>query len=220
MPGWDVRVLDAEAPGTARELAPGEIGALAIKLPLPPGALTTLWEADDLFVRSYMSAFPDFYQTGDAGFIDADGYIHVMTRTDDIINVAGHRLSTGGIEEVLAAHPDVAECAVIGVADALKGQVPLGLLVLKAGVKRSWEEVEREAVQLVRDRVGPVASFKTALVVAGLPKTRSGKILRGTMRRIADGEDYPLPATIDDPAILGEIDATLARAGYGRRQPA
>jgi propionyl-CoA synthetase len=220
VPGWDVRVLDAEAPGTARELAPGEIGALAIKLPLPPGALTTLWEADDLFVRSYMSAFPDFYQTGDAGFIDADGYIHVMTRTDDIINVAGHRLSTGGIEEVLAAHPDVAECVVIGVADALKGQVPLGLLVLKAGVKRSWEEVEREAVQLVRDRVGPVASFKTALVVAGLPKTRSGKILRGTMRRIADGEDYPLPATIDDPAILGEIDATLARAGYGRRQPA
>jgi propionyl-CoA synthetase len=220
VPGWDVRVLDAEAPGTARELAPGEIGALAIKLPLPPGALTTLWEADDHFVRSYMSAFPDFYQTGDAGFIDADGYIHVMTRTDDIINVAGHRLSTGGIEEVLAAHPDVAECAVIGVADALKGQVPLGLLVLKAGVKRSWEEVEREAVQLVRDRVGPVASFKTALVVAGLPKTRSGKILRGTMRRIADGEDYPLPATIDDPAILGEIDAILASAGYGRRQPA
>ena len=220
VPGWDVRVLDAEAPGAARELAPGEIGALAIKLPLPPGALTTLWEADDHFVRSYMSAFPDFYQTGDAGFIDADGYIHVMTRTDDIINVAGHRLSTGGIEEVLAAHPDVAECAVIGVTDELKGQVPLGLLVLKAGVKRSWEEVEREAVQLVRDRVGPVASFKTALVVAGLPKTRSGKILRGTMRRIADGEDYPFPATIDDPAILREIDATLARAGYGRRQPA
>jgi len=213
-------VLDAEAPGAARELASCEIGALAIKLPLPPGALTTLWEADDHFVRSYMSAFPDFYQTGDAGFIDADGYIHVMTRTDDIINVAGHRLSTGGIEEVLAAHPDVAECAVIGVTDELKGQVPLGLLVLKAGVKRSWEEVEREAVQLVRDRVGPVASFKTALVVAGLPKTRSGKILRGTMRRIADGEDYPFPAPIDDPAILREIDATLARAGYGRRQPA
>jgi propionyl-CoA synthetase len=211
VPGWDVRVLDAGA----RELAPGEIGALAVKLPLPPGALQTLWQADDNFVRSYMSAFPGFYQTGDAGFIDADGYIHVMTRTDDIINVAGHRLSTGGIEEVLAAHPDVAECAVIGVADALKGQVPLGLLVLKAGTARSADEIEREAIELVRDRIGPVASFKTALVVAGLPKTRSGKILRGTMRKIADGEDYPLPATIDDPAILGEIDKALEKAGYG-----
>jgi propionyl-CoA synthetase len=224
VPGWDVRVLDAEAvgveaQGSVRELAAGEIGALAIKLPLPPGALPTLWQADDRFVDSYMKAFPGFYQTADAGFIDTDGYIHVMTRTDDIINVAAHRLSTGEIEEVLAAHPDVAECAVIGVADALKGQVPLGLLVLKAGVKRSLDEVEREAVQLVRDRIGPVASFKTALVVAGLPKTRSGKILRGTMRRIADGEDYPLPATIDDPAILGEIDAALARGGYARRPP-
>jgi len=225
VPGWDVRVLDAEAvgaeaQGTVRELAAGEIGALAIKLPLPPGALPTLWQADDRFVDSYMKAFPGFYQTADAGFIDTDGYIHVMTRTDDIINVAAHRLSTGEIEEVLAAHPDVAECAVIGVADALKGQVPLGLLVLKAGVKRSPDEVEREAVQLIRDRIGPVASFKTALVVAGLPKTRSGKILRGTMRRIADGEDYPLPATIDDPAVLGEIDAALARGGYARRPPA
>jgi len=224
VPGWDVRVLDAEgvgaeAQGTVRELAAGEIGALAIKLPLPPGALPTLWQADDRFVDSYMKAFPGFYQTADAGFIDTDGYIHVMTRTDDIINVAAHRLSTGEIEEVLAAHPDVAECAVIGVADALKGQVPLGLLVLKAGVKRSPDEVEREAVQLIRDRIGPVASFKTALVVAGLPKTRSGKILRGTMRRIADGEDYPLPATIDDPAVLGEIDAALARGGYARRPP-
>jgi propionyl-CoA synthetase len=225
VPGWDVRVLDAEAvgaeaQGAVRELAAGEIGALAIKLPLPPGALPTLWQADDRFVDSYMNAFPGFYQTADAGFIDTDGYIHVMTRTDDIINVAAHRLSTGEIEEVLAAHPDVAECAVIGVADALKGQVPLGLLVLKAGVERSSEEVEREVVQLVRDRIGPVASFKTALVVAGLPKTRSGKILRGTMRKIADGEDYPLPATIDDPAVLGEIDAALARGGYARRPPA
>ena len=207
VPGWDVRVLDAEAAGIADELPAGEIGAIAVKLPLPPGALLTLWQADDRFVDSYMKAFPGFYQTADAGFIDADGYIHVMTRTDDIINVAAHRLSTGEIEEVLAAHPDVAECAVIGVADALKGQVPLGLLVLKAGVERPPDEVEREAIELVRDRVGPIASFKTALVVAGLPKTRSGKILRGTMRRIADGEDYPLPATIDDPAILGEIDA-------------
>jgi propionyl-CoA synthetase len=163
-----------------------------------------------------MRAFPGFYQTGDAGFIDADGYIHVMTRTDDIINVAGHRLSTGGIEEVLAAHPDVAECAVIGVADALKGQVPMGFLVLKAGVKRPPDQVEREVIQLVRDRVGPVASFKTALVVAGLPKTRSGKILRGTMRKIADGEDYSLPATIDDPAILDIIDKALAGVGYGK----
>ena len=217
VPGWDIRVLDAEAEGTARELHAGEIGALAVKLPLPPGALPTLWQADDAFVRSYLSTFPGFYQTGDAGLIDTDGYIHVMTRTDDIINVAAHRLSTGEIEEVLAAHPDVAECAVIGVSDALKGQVPLGLLVLKAGVKRSADDIEREAVALVRGRIGPVASFKTALVVAGLPKTRSGKILRGTMRRIADGEDYPLPATIDDPAVLGEINAALANAGYGKR---
>jgi propionyl-CoA synthetase len=214
VPGWDVRVLDAETAGVADELPAGEIGAIAVKLPLPPGALLTLWQADDRFVDSYMKAFPGFYQTADAGFIDADGYIHVMTRTDDIINVAAHRLSTGEIEEVLAAHPDVAECAVIGVADALKGQVPLGLLVLKAGVKRPHEEVEREAIELVRDRVGPIASFKTALVVAGLPKTRSGKILRGTMRRIADGEDYPVPATIDDPATLGEITDALKKAGY------
>jgi propionyl-CoA synthetase len=217
VPGWDIRVLDAEAEGTPRELAAGEIGALAVKLPLPPGALPTLWQADDAFVRSYLSTFPAFYQTGDAGLIDADGYIHVMTRTDDIINVAAHRLSTGEIEEVLAAHPDVAECAVIGVSDALKGQVPLGLLVLKAGIKRPTDEIERETVQLVRDRIGPVASFKTALVVAGLPKTRSGKILRGTMRKIADGENYPMPATIDDPAVLGEITAALANAGYGKR---
>jgi propionyl-CoA synthetase len=216
VPGWDVRVLDAEAAGEARELAAGEIGALAIKLPLPPGALPSLWQADDRFVQSYLSRFPGYYETADAGFIDADGYIHVMTRTDDIINVAGHRLSTGGIEEVLAAHPDVAECAVIGVADALKGQVPMGFLVLKAGVKRSADEIQRETIELVRERVGPVASFKTALIVAGLPKTRSGKILRGTMRRIADGEDYPMPATIDDPGILGEIDAALAKAGYAK----
>jgi len=217
VPGWDVRVLDAEA---GSEIAAGEIGALAVKLPLPPGALSTLWRADDRFADSYMTAFPGFYQTADAGFIDVDGYIYVMTRTDDIINVAAHRLSTGEIEEVLASHPDVAECAVIGVADALKGQVPLGFLVLKAGVTRPAVEIERDAIELVRDRIGPVASFKTALVVAGLPKTRSGKILRGTMRRIADGEDYPLPATIDDPEVLGGIDAALANAGYGKRQRA
>jgi propionyl-CoA synthetase len=219
VPGWDVRALDAESAGDAHELTAGEIGALAVKLPLPPGALPTLWQADDRFEQSYMSMFPGFYQTADAGFIDTDGYIHVMTRTDDIINVAAHRLSTGEIEEVLAAHPDVAECAVIGVADALKGQVPLGLLVLKAGAERPAGEIEREAVALVRERIGPVASFHTALVVAGLPKTRSGKILRGTMRKIADGESYPMPATIDDPTVLGPIGDTLKKAGYANKRP-
>jgi len=215
VPGWDVRVLDAESPEAARELEPGAIGAISIKLPLPPGALPTLWQADERYVESYLTRFPGYYQTGDAGFIDTEGYIHVMTRTDDIINVAAHRLSTGEMEEVLAAHPDVAECAVIGVADALKGQVPLGFLVLKAGAAKGEAAVEEEAVQLVRERIGPVASFKTALVVERLPKTRSGKILRGTMRQIADGEDYRVPATIDDPAILDEIGAALKRAGYG-----
>jgi propionyl-CoA synthetase len=214
VPGWDVRVLAADAIGEAKELSPGAIGAIAIKLPLPPGALPTLWQQDARFVQSYLSAYPGYYQTADAGFIDSDGYIHVMTRTDDIINVAGHRLSTGGIEEVVAAHPDVAECAVMGVADPLKGQVPLGLIVLKAGVAREPAGIEDEVVALVRERVGPVASFKTALVVDRLPKTRSGKILRGTMRAIADGEEYRVPATIDDPAILPEIAAALARAGY------
>ncbi|MGH7061893.1 MAG: AMP-binding protein, partial [Stellaceae bacterium] len=216
VPGWDVRVLDAQSEGSVRELGAGEIGALAVKLPLPPGALPSLWQADDKFVVAYLSAFPGYYQTADAGFIDRDGYINVMTRTDDIINVAGHRLSTGGIEEVLAAHPDVAECAVIGVADQLKGQVPLGLLVLKAGVARAPAEVEREAVALVRERIGPVASFRRALVVKGLPKTRSGKILRGTMRKMADGEAYAMPATIDDPAALAVISQALATAGYAK----
>jgi propionyl-CoA synthetase len=214
VPGWEVRVLEAEPVGEAKELKAGEIGALAIKLPLPPGALPTLWQQDERFVQSYLGAYPGYYQTADAGFIDSDGYIHVMTRTDDIINVAGHRLSTGGIEEVVAAHPDVAECAVMGVADPLKGQVPLGLVVLKAGVARPPGAIEEEVVGLVRQRVGPVASFKTALVVERLPKTRSGKILRGTMRAIADGAAYRMPATIDDPAILPEIGEALARAGY------
>ncbi len=209
VPGWDVQVLDPEG----RPMKPGEVGALAVKLPLPPGALPTLWQADDRFRQSYLAEFPGFYATADAGLIDEDGYIHVMTRTDDIINVAGHRLSTGGIEEVLAAHPDVAECAVLGIADSLKGQVPIGLLVLKAGVARPPETVAAEAVRLVRERIGPVASFKTALVVQRLPKTRSGKILRGTMRRIADGQDWTMPATIDDPAILDEITAALKGAG-------
>jgi propionyl-CoA synthetase len=217
VPGWDVRVLDPEAEGSAREVGPGKIGAIAVKLPLPPGALPTLWQADDRFVQSYLSRFPGYYETADAGLIDADGYIHVMTRTDDIINVAAHRLSTGEIEEVLASHPDVAECAVIGIADAVKGQVPLGFLVLKAGVERPAADVEREAVELVRERIGPVASFKAALVVAGLPKTRSGKILRGTMRKIADGEDYPMPATIEDPAALAEVKNALSNAGHAGR---
>ena len=214
VPGWDVRVLEADAVGEARELKPGEIGALAIKLPLPPGALPTLWQQDERFVDSYLSAYPGYYQTADAGLIDADFYIHVMTRTDDIINVAAHRLSTGEIEEVVAAHPDVAECAVMGVADPLKGQVPLGLVVLKAGVARPPGAIEDEVVALVRRRVGPIASLKTVLIVERLPKTRSGKILRGTMRAIADGEPYRPPATIDDPAILGEIGDALGKAGY------
>jgi propionyl-CoA synthetase len=195
-------------------MPPGAIGALSIKLPLPPGALPTLWQADDRYIESYLSAYPGYYQTADAGFIDADGYIHVMTRTDDIINVAAHRLSTGEIEEVVAAHPDVAECAVMGVADPLKGQVPLGLVVLKAGVDRPQSAIEDEVVALVRTRIGAVASFRIALVVERLPKTRSGKILRGTIRHIADGEEWRMPATIDDPAILGEIGEALARAGY------
>jgi propionyl-CoA synthetase len=211
-PGWDLRVLGPDG----HEMKRGEIGALCLKLPLPPGALPTLWKADQRFVHSYLAEYPGYYQTADAGYVDDDGYVFVMTRTDDIINVAGHRLSTGGIEEVLAAHPDVAECAVIGVADALKGQVPVGFLVLKAGAKASPAQVEQEAIKLVRERIGPVASFKTAMVVQRLPKTRSGKILRGTMRRIADGEEYKMPATIDDPAILGEIADTLKDAGYAK----
>jgi propionyl-CoA synthetase len=216
VPGWDLRVVNEE--GT--EHAPGEIGALVLKLPLPPGSSPTLWNADERFRETYLSAFPGYYQTADAGYIDENGYVFVMARTDDIINVAGHRLSTGGIEEVLAAHPDVAECAVIGVADELKGQLPLGLLVLKAGVERDEEEICTEIVQLVRDRIGPVAVFKQAVVVDRLPKTRSGKILRSTMRRIADGEAYTIPATIDDPATLEEISAALQRIGYAEPHPA
>jgi propionyl-CoA synthetase len=215
VPGWDVHVKD-EGGG---ELPPGEIGALVVKLPLPPGSSPTLWNADDRFHETYLAPFPGYYATADAGYIDENGYVFVMARTDDIINTAGHRLSTGAMEEVLAAHPDVAECAVIGVADELKGHVPLGLIVLKAGVERDHDEICQEAVQLVRDRVGPVAAFKKATVVARLPKTRSGKILRGTMRRIADGEEYTTPATIDDPAILTEISDDLKRVGYAGVEP-
>jgi propionyl-CoA synthetase len=209
VPGWDVRVLDP----AGHPVKPGEIGALAVKLPLPPGSLPTLWNADERYRKAYLDEFPGYYQTADAGYIDEDGYVFVMTRTDDIINVAGHRLSTGAMEEVLAAHPAVAECAVIGIDDELKGQVPLGFLVLKAGVKQSADDIVHESVQLVRDRIGPVAAFKTALIVQRLPKTRSGKILRGTMRAIADSKEYKMPATIDDPAILGEITTALKSAG-------
>ncbi|MEQ8865186.1 MAG: propionyl-CoA synthetase [Thalassobaculum sp.] len=213
VPGWDVQVLAPD--GSA--VKPNEIGAISIKLPLPPGALSTLWNNDDRFVTSYMTEYPGFYQTGDAGVIDDDGYLHVMTRTDDIINVAGHRLSTGGMEEVLANHPDVAECAVIGVADALKGQVPLGFLVLKDGVNKPHEQIVAEVVTMVRERIGPVAAFKVATVVQRLPKTRSGKILRRTMQKIADGQDVAAPATIDDPAILGEIAQSLQTVGYPQK---
>jgi propionyl-CoA synthetase len=210
VPGWDVRVLDGEGEELPRE----QIGALAVKLPMPPGSSPTLWNAEDRYREVYLSAFPGYYQTADAGYFDENGYLFVMSRTDDIINVAGHRLSTGAIEEVLAAHPDVAETAVIGVADELKGQLPVGFLVLKAGVDRDESEIASEVVQLVRERIGPIASFKTAVVVTRLPKTRSGKIVRGTMRRIADGEDYTTPATIDDPATLDEIGEALRGIGY------
>jgi len=211
-PGWDVRVVDEGC----REIKRGDIGALVCKLPLPPGSLPTLWNADERYAASYLRAYPGYYQTGDAGYMDADGYVYVMARTDDVINVAGHRLSTGAMEEVLAAHPDVAECAVIGVADELKGQVPIGFLVLKAGVDRDHARICKEVVQMVRDRIGPVAAFKTAAVVKRLPKTRSGKILRGTMQKIADGRDYRTPATIDDPAILPEIAEALGGIGYAK----
>ena len=210
VPGWELQVLD----GKARPVARGDIGAIVAKLPLPPGTFPTLWQADERFQTSYLSSFPGYYETGDAGYIDDDGYVYVMARTDDIINVAGHRLSTGGMEEVLASHSDVAECAVIGVADQLKGQLPVGFMVLKAGAERDHADVVNEVVQLVRQQIGPVAAFKLATVVKRLPKTRSGKILRATMQKIADGEDYKAPATIDDPEILDEITAALKTIGY------
>jgi propionyl-CoA synthetase len=210
VPGYRLEVLGAD--GTPR--GAGDLGALVIALPLPPGAFTTLWNNDARCLKSYYSTFAGYYETGDAGYIDDEGYVYVMARTDDVINVAGHRLSTGAIEEALATHPDVAECAVVGVADALKGQVPLGLLVLKAGVTRDHATIVDEAVRRVRERIGPVAAFRTCAVVQRLPKTRSGKILRGTMRAIADGESYRPPATIDDPAILAEITDSLRRLGY------
>ncbi len=212
VPGYDVQIL-----GPDNQPVPnGEMGAICIKLPMPPSCLPTLWKADERYVQSYLTDYPGYYQTGDAGYLDEDGYVFVMSRTDDIINVAGHRLSTGGMEEVLAEHPDVAECAVIGVADTLKGQLPLGFLVLKAGVTRPHEEIVAEVVKQVRQSIGPVAAFKTCTVVPRLPKTRSGKILRGTMRAIADGQDYKMPATIDDPIILEEIGESLKTVGYAK----
>ncbi|MCY3606101.1 MAG: propionyl-CoA synthetase [Gammaproteobacteria bacterium] len=209
LPGWDVRVLDENG----AEVPAGETGSIVCRLPLPPGALPTLWQADDRFRETYLSDFDGCYTTGDAGYMDAEGYLYVMTRTDDVINVAGHRLSTGALEEVLAMHPDVAECAVTGIADTLKGQVPLGFLCLKSGIDRAEDEVVSECVALVREHIGPVAAFRKALVVDRLPKTRSGKVLRGVLAKIADGVEYAFPATIDDPAILGEIESSLLSAG-------
>jgi len=217
VPGYDVRVLDE----ANKELPPGQIGSIAIRLPMPPGCLPTLWNNDAGYESSYLTRHPGHYLTGDAGYEDEDGYLYIMSRVDDIINVAGHRLSTGAMEEVLAGHPDVAECAVVGVADALKGEIPVGFVVTKAGVNRSDAELAKQLVERVRERIGPVAAFKLAMVVKRLPKTRSGKILRGTMKKIADGTEYGMPATIDDPAALDEIAATLKKAGYpGKASPA
>jgi propionyl-CoA synthetase len=208
LPGWDVSVLD----GSGNPVEAGTDGAIVVKLPMPPGSLPTLWNDDERFVKSYMSAFDGYYLTGDGGRIDADGYVYVMGRTDDVINVAGHRLSTGGMEEVLASHPAVAECAVIGVADPMKGQVPRGFVVLKAGVEVDPDTLRDELVALVRDQVGAVASLKDVAVVPALPKTRSGKILRKTMRSIADGVDEPVPSTIDDATVLDTLRPVLRRS--------
>jgi len=211
MPGYAIDVVDE----AGHKVPAGKIGSIVIKLPLPPGAFPTLWQDDKRFKESYLAEFPGTYKTADAGYKDADGYVFVMSRTDDIINVAGHRLSTGGMEEVLAAHPDVAECAVLGIKDELKGEVPCGFIVLKAGVVRPHAEIEKEIVALVRDKIGPVAAFKLAITVARLPKTRSGKILRGTMKKIADHEPWTMPATIEDPKVLDEIGSSLKERGLG-----
>jgi len=207
VPGYDVKILKSDG----KEAKPNEMGDVVVKLPLPPGTFPTLWGADQRYKETYMSNYPGYYQTYDAGHIDEDGYVWIMSRTDDIINVSGHRLSTGAMEEVLAEHKDVAECAVLGIADKLKGQLPIGLLTLKAGVTKSHEDISKECVQMVRQKIGPVAAFKTAIVIKRLPKTRSGKILRGTVRKIADNEPYKMPATIDDPAILDEIKGDLKK---------
>ncbi len=212
MPGYDVQILD----DGGHQIPAGELGAIAIKLPLPPGTLPTLWNAEDRFKKSYLNTFPGYYETGDAGMIDEDGYLYIMARTDDVINVAGHRLSTGAMEEVLAGHPDVAECAVIGVGDALKGQLPLGFVCTNNGTEKSDADIQADCIKLVREKIGPVAAFKLVTVVDRLPKTRSGKILRGTMVDIADSKPYKMPATIDDPVILDEIKAALVPMGYAK----
>jgi propionyl-CoA synthetase len=211
MPGYDVRVVDE----ACHEVPANKMGSIVVKLPLPPACLPTLWQADERFKESYLAEFPGYYKTADAGFKDEDGYLFVMGRTDDIINVAGHRLSTGGMEEVLASHPAVAECAVLGIKDALKGEVPCGFIVLKSGVNQSPMEIEKECIALIREKIGPVAAFKLAITVARLPKTRSGKILRGTIKKIADGDTWQMPATIDDPAALDEIGSALKGKGVG-----
>ena len=212
IPGYDIQVLDE----AGNPMKPGELGAIAVKLPLPPGTLPTLWNAEERFKKSYLNTFPGYYETGDAGMIDEDGYLYIMARTDDVINVAGHRLSTGAMEEVLANHPDVAECAVIGASDELKGQLPIGFLCLTTGVNRPHDDIVKECVKMMRDQIGPVAAFKLAVVVNRLPKTRSGKILRATMVKIADSQDFKMPATIDDPVILDEIREALQTIGYAK----
>ena len=213
MPGYDVQIVD----DAGHQVGSGTLGNIVVKLPLPPSCLPTLWNADKRFNDAYLSEFPGYYKTADAGLIDDDGYLYIMSRTDDIINVAGHRLSTGAMEEVIAGHPDVAECAVIGIADALKGQLPLGFIVVKANVTKTDAEIEKECVKRVRDHIGPVAALKNVIMVRRLPKTRSGKILRGTMQKIADGEAWKMPATIDDPAILDEIGSSLKDHGIGKK---
>jgi len=213
MPGYDIEIVDNDA----RPVARGSMGSIVIRLPLPPGALPTLYGQDERMVESYLAEFPGFYKTSDAGFRDADGYLTILGRTDDIINVAGHRLSTGGIEEVLASHPDVAECAVLGIRDDIKGEQPCGFVVMKSGVTRPQAQIEQEIVALVRERIGPVAAFRIAIVVNRLPKTRSGKILRATIKKIADGEPWTLPATIEDASVLDEIRAALSGRGIGVR---
>ena len=216
VPGFDVRILDNHG----KEQEPDKEGVIVVKMPLPPGTIQTLWKADERFIKSYTSMYPGYYYTSDSGYRDGDGYIYVMGRIDDVINVAGHRLSTGEMEEIVSTHQDVAECAVIGAADSLKGQVPLGFVVLKSGVNAPNEIIKEELVQLVRDQIGPIACFKKVAVVHRLPKTRSGKILRGTMRKITDGEAFKMPSTIDDPAILGELEAALKDIGYARDKSA
>jgi propionyl-CoA synthetase len=211
MPGYDIRVVD----DACKEVPRGTMGSIVVKLPLPPSSLPTLWQQDERMRESYLDEFPGYYKTADAGYIDEDGYVYVMGRTDDIINVAGHRLSTGGMEEVLAGHKDVAECAVLGIKDDLKGEVPCGFIVLKAGVNRPPAEIEGECVALVREKIGPVASFRLAIIVSRLPKTRSGKILRGTIKKMADKEPWTMPATIDDPAVLDEIGSAMKAKGVG-----